>query len=241
MYKSSNDNWVYQLFFEQSGRGEVKVMSRLGRRKSRIGTIIYNHIINNKREYLTVTILFFMGLIISIIFFNNSNEITLNEISTYLNNLFNNIKNNENIDLGKILKESLIYNLTITLLLWFGASTIIGIPIVYSSIVLKGFSMGYTISSLLFIYGLSNGLLFSICFLLLHNIIFVPTMFAISVSGVKLYKSIMKNKQRENIKLEILRHTIFCFVMLLGMVMSAVVETYLSTNISVILLKNINF
>jgi len=220
-------------------------MSRIGfknsSRKSKIGNIIYNHIINNKREYLTVTILFFMGLIISIIFFNNSNEITLNEISTYLNNLFNNIKNNENIDLGKILKESLIYNLTITLLLWFGASTIIGIPIVYSSIVLKGFSMGYTISSLLFIYGLSNGLLFSICFLLLHNIIFVPTMFAISVSGVKLYKSIMKNKQRENIKLEILRHTIFCFVMLLGMVMSAVVETYLSTNISVILLKNINF
>jgi len=216
-------------------------MNRYRGRKSKIGTIIYNHIINNKREYLTVTILFFMGLIISIIFFNNSNEITLNEISTYLNNLFNNIKNNENIDLGKILKESLIYNLTITLLLWFGASTIIGIPIVYSSIVLKGFSMGYTISSLLFIYGLSNGLLFSICFLLLHNIIFVPTMFAISVSGVKLYKSIMKNKQRENIKLEILRHTIFCFVMLLGMVMSAVVETYLSTNISVILLKNINF
>ena len=116
-------------------------MYRYRGKKSKIGTIIYNHIINNKREYLTVTILFFVGLIISIIIFNNSNEETLIEVSTYLNNLFNNIKNNEEIDLLKILKESLVYNLTITLLLWFGASTIIGIPIVYGSIVLKGFSL----------------------------------------------------------------------------------------------------
>ena len=214
-------------------------MSRLRGRKSKIGTIIYNHIINNKREYLTVTILFFIGLIISIIIFNNSNEETLDEISTYLNNLFNNIKNYENIDLLKILKEAIIYNFTITLLLWFGASTIIGIPIVYGTIILKGFSIGYTISSILIVFGQWNGLLISISFLLLHNIIFVPTMFAISVSGVKLYKSIMKNKQRENIKLEILRHTIFCFIMLLGMLISALIETYISTNISIILLKYI--
>ena len=91
-------------------------MYRYRGRKSKIGTIIYNHIINNKREYLTVTILFFIGLIISITIFNNSNEEIVAEISTYLNNLFNNIKNNENMDLFPILKESLIYNLTITLL-----------------------------------------------------------------------------------------------------------------------------
>lgn len=216
-------------------------MSRLMRRKSKIGTTIFNHIINNKREYLIVTILFFIGLIISIIVFNNSSDEALVEVSSYLNNLFNNIKNYENIDLLKILKESIIYNITITLILWFGASTIVGIPIVYGTIILKGFSIGYTISSFLNVFGPGNGLLIAISFLLLHNIIFVPTMFAICVSGVKLYKSIMKNKQRENIKLEILRHTIFCFIMLLGMVLSALIETYVSTNLAIILFKNINF
>ena len=216
-------------------------MSRVKRKKSKIGTIIYNHIINNKREYLTITILFFVGLIISIIFFNNSSEEILMEINIYLNNLFNNIKNSENINLIQILKEALIYNLIITLLLWFGASTIIGIPIVYGTIVLKGFSIGYTISGILVVFGAWKGLLFSNSFILLHNIIFLPAMFAISVSGVKLYKSIMKNKERENIKLEILRHTIFCLIMLLGMLIAAFVETYLSTNISIILLKNIKF
>lgn len=214
-------------------------MARFRGRKSKIGTTIYNHIINNKREYLTVTILFFVGLIISIILFNNSNEDTLTEINTYLNTLFNNIKNYENIDLLKILKEAIIHNITITVLLWFGAGAIIGIPIVYGTIIIKGFSIGYTISSILTVFGPVKGLLIAISFLLLHNIIFVPTMLAISVSGVKLYKSTMKNKQRANIKLEILRHTIFCFIMLIGMIIAAFVETYLSTNLAVILLKSI--
>jgi len=216
-------------------------MSRLKKKNSKFRTIIYNHIINNKREYLTITILFFVGLIISIILFNNLSEKALGEINTYLNSLFNNIKNYENIDLLKILEESIVNNITITVLLWFGASTIIGIPIVYGTIIIKGFSLGYTISCVLNVFGQWNGLLFSISFLLLHNIIFIPTMFAVSISGIKLYKSIIRNKQRDNIKLEILRHTVFCFIMLLGMLISAVIETYISTNISVILLKNIKF
>ncbi len=214
-------------------------MYRINGRKSKIGAILYNHISNNKREYLIITILFFIGLLASILFFNNSNEDTLIEINTYLNELFNNIKNYESVDLLNILKESIVHNLTITVLLWFGASTIIGIPIVYGTIILKGFSIGYTISSIINTFGIWNGSLSAFSFILLHNIIFIPTIFAISVSGVKLYKSIMKNKERENIKLEILRHTIFCFIMLIGMLISSLIETYISTNISVILLKYI--
>jgi len=214
-------------------------MNRLEGRKSKIGTIIYNHIINNKREYLIVSILFFIGLIISVIFVNNTNENTLNDISDYITDLVNKVKTYESVDLLKLLKNSIIYNTLITLLLWFGASTIIGIPIVYGTIVFKGFSVGYTISSLIAVLGIGNGILIAMSFTLLHNAIFIPTMIAICVSGVKLYKSIMKNKQRENIKLEILRHTIFCLIMLISMVLSSIVEIYLSTNISVILLKNI--
>jgi len=214
-------------------------MYNVRNRKSKIKTILYNHIFNNKREYLIITILFFVGLILSIIFINNASENVLNQINEYLNNLLNNVKNYEQIDFLSLFKESIMHNIIITVLLWFGASTIIGIPIVYGTIVVKGFSIGYTVSSLLTTFGIWNGIIISTSFMFLHNIIFIPTMFAISVSGVKLYKSIMKNKQRENIKLEILRHTIFCFIMLLGMTISSIIETYLSTNLAVILIKNI--
>lgn len=214
-------------------------MERLKGKESKVGTIIYNHIINNKREYLIITILFFIGLITSVIFINNVNIEKLNETNRYLINLVNNIKAYENIDLFKLLKSSVWNNIAITLILWFGASTIIGIPIVYGTAALKGFSIGCTISSIISAFGIGSGIIISLSFLLLHNIIFIPTMFAICVSGVKLYKSIMRNKQRENIKLEILRHTIFCGIMLVFMLISSIVEVYLSTNIAMILLKYI--
>lgn len=216
-------------------------MARVIGKKSKVRTIIYNHILNNKREYLIISILFFVGLIMSIILFNNLSEKNLISISEYLNNLFDNIKNYENIDLFKIFKKAIKYNFIIVVLLWFGASTIIGAPILYGTITLKGFLMGYTICSILSVLDLWNGLLISISLLLLHNIIFIPVMFGVSVSGLKLYKVIMKNKSREDIKLEILRHTIFCFIMLIVMVSSAFVESYVSTSISINLLKNIKF
>lgn len=214
-------------------------MSRLRSKKSKIKEIIYSHVKNNKREYLIITILFFIGIILSIILFNNLNEQNIIQINDYLNALFDKMKTNINIDFFKLLKESIINNIILAIILWFGAPTIIGIPVVYSAIILKGFSIGYTISAILATLGIWNGLLISTSFLILHNIILVPSMFAVSVSGLKLYKSIMKNKQRENVKFEVLRHTIFCFIMLLFMIIASVLESYLSTNIGIILIKNI--
>ena len=208
-------------------------------RKSRIGTILHNHINNNKREYLIITILFFIGIITSVIFINNVNMEKIDETNKYLTDLVNNIKVYENVDLFKLLNNSIWYNILITLILWFGASTIVGIPVVYGAVILKGFSIGCTISSLINAFGMGKGLLISLSFLLLHNIIFIPIMFATCVSGVKLYKSIMKNKQRDNIKFEILRHTIFCGIMIVFMLISSIVEVYISTNMSMILLKYI--
>lgn len=218
-------------------------MSRLNinksKKKSKIGMILYNHIINNKRGYFIVTILFFIGLIIGVLFINGINNTKIEEINIYLNNIVKNIKSYENINYGSLFKRSLSSNFIMIILLWFGASTIIGIPIVYSTILLKGFCMGYTISSIIACFGLGRGILISISIMLLHNIIFVPAMLATSVSGIKLYQSIMKNKDRDNIKIEILRHTIFCIFMFILILLSSIIEVYVSTNFFIILLKKI--
>ena len=83
--------------------------------------------------------------------------------------------------------------------------------------------------------GLSKGLMFVLISLLLQNLIFIPAILALAVSGFKLYKSIIKDKRRENIKLEIVRHTIFSLIMLILLCLSSIVETFISTQI----LKNL--
>ena len=60
---------------------------------------------------------------------------------------------------------------------------------------------------------------------------------AISVSGFKLYKSIVKDKRKENVKIEIIRHTIFSALMTILLCLSSVVEVFVSNNLLKIIVK----
>ena len=47
----------------------------------------------------------------------------------------------------------------------------------------------------------------------------------------------MADKRKENIKLEILRHTVFSLLILAGLIISSIIETYISKNIFMFLIK----
>ena len=209
------------------------------KRKSKIGNVLYNHIINNKRGYFIISILFFIGLILGVLVVYNINDTKIEEINNYFYNIVKNIKSYQNIDFESLFKQSVISNFIMVIVLWFGASTIIGILILYGTIIFRGFSIGYTISCIIAYWGIGKGTLIALSINLLHNIAFIPAMFGISVSGVKLYQSIMKNRDTDNIKLEMLRHTIFSVFMLGLMLISSIIEVYGSTNIFIMLLKKI--
>ena len=69
----------------------------------------------------------------------------------------------------------------------------------------------------------------------MQNIIIIPCMIAIAVSGMKLYASIAKDKRKENIKLEVVRHTIFSICMCIGLVIASFIEAYVSSNLMMML------
>lgn len=211
------------------------------RGKSKFNTIITNHIINNKKNYLIAILLFLIGLIIGIMFINNVSDSQYTEISEYIKQLVNNMKSMEKINYVELLKQSFQSNLVLVIIMWLASSTIIGIPIVYGMISFRGFILGYTISSIISSIGIGNGIIFSLSSLLLHNIIFIPVFLATSVSGMKLYKSIIKNRERENVKIEFIRHTMFCTIMLLLLVVASLIEVYISTNLSKFLVYYIKF
>lgn len=80
-------------------------------------------------------------------------------------------------------------------------------------------------------------MLFTIITLLLQNLIFIPAILALAVSGFKLYKSIIKDTNKENVKVEILRHTVFSLLMLALMIGASLVEIFISTNLLKIFVK----
>lgn len=199
--------------------------------------VIQENIAKNIKIYTILVIIFMLGLIIGIIVVNNAQNAQKAEINDYINTFINDLKNGAKIDYFKLLKTSFGNNFFTVLILWFMSSTVIGIPIVYGEIGYKGFCLGYTISSVVATLGTGKGILFVITSMLLHNIIFIPCLLLLAVSGINLYKSIIRDRRKENIKIEIIRHTIFSIIIIVVLFIASLIETYISSNLLISIVK----
>lgn len=214
-------------------------MRKQEKSKMKIFEIVNSHIRKNAKEYLIASIIFLIGIVIGITFVNNMNESQRQEIKDYLSTFENCIDTDYKINTSNLLKNSIINNTVTAVALCFIGSTVIGMPIVYIIIATKGFSLGYAISSIMITYKIWKAIGFSLSSLLLQNIIIIPCLLALTVSGMKLHKSIIKDKRRENVKLEIVRHLIFSTCIATVLVISSLIEVYVSSNISTFLIKTL--
>lgn len=197
----------------------------------KIKNTIKEHLLNNKKPYILTTLLFIIGIFLGVLFINHIQEAQKTEISEYLNTFIQNFKNVETLNQTELLRTSLQQNMMLAVILWFFGTTVIGLPIVFGIVLYRGFCLGYTIAVITSVLGIAKGLLFTSVTLILPNIVFIPALLALAVSGFKLYQSIVKDKRKENIKLEIIRHTIFCLIMAVILILASVVEVFIATNI----------
>ena len=207
------------------------------RKKAGIKDFILRNIHDNLKSYLIVIILFIIGIVAGVIFINNANEAQGVEIQDYINSFISSLKQDYHIDKMELLKSSLWDNFILIISMWFIGSTVIGIPIVFGIVIFRGFCIGYAVSSAVAVLGAQKGIIFLFTTMFLQNIIFIPIIVCMAVSCIRLYKSIMKDKRRENIKLEIIRHTLVSIMLFIVLVIATLIEVYISTNLLMLCLN----
>lgn len=201
------------------------------RKRNNIKELILNHLYDNIKLYLIVIIILVIGIVAGVVFINNTNEEEALEIQNYINEFINLLKDGYHIDTGELLRKSLADNLVLLVVMWLLGSTVIGIPIVMGVVLFRGFCIGYSVSAIIATLGVQKGVLFFFTTMFLQNLIFIPVIICMTISCMKLYKSIMKDKRRENIKMEIIRHTLISIVLGILLVIASFIESYLSTNL----------
>lgn len=204
---------------------------RKRRKANNIKQLILNHFYENIKAYIIVIIIFIIGIVAGVIFINNTNETQGTEIQNYITSFINSLKQDYHIDKLELLKKSLGDNFILILTMWFIGSTVIGIPIIFGIVLFRGFCIGYTVSSIIASLGVQKGLIFLFATVFLQNLIFIPVIICMAVSCIRLSKSIMKDKRRENIKVEIIRHTLISIVLIIFLIVASLVESYISTNL----------
>ena len=194
----------------------------------KIKEIMKKYVKNNHKEYILASVIFVIGLFIGVMFVNNLNQDKANMISDYIMQFINNFKQYNQIDKSELFISSVKNNLFLTIVLWIAGTTVIGMPVVLGIILYRGFCLGATISSISMALGIKKGIIFCMLSLFLQNIIFIPAIITIGVSSLKLYKSIISDRRKENIKTQIISHTIISLLMLIILIFSSFFENEVS-------------
>lgn len=206
-------------------------------RKKRNGifTIIKEDIQNNLKSYVIIVIIFAIGVFLGVMLVNQTDS--KDEIQQYINSYIDETKNLQNGDYFGELQKDIKNNIVLVFFLWFAGTTIIGIPIVFGIILFRGFCLGCTIASCVFVLGKIKGLIFIAITILLQNIIFIPAIIILGVSCIKLYNSIIKDRRKENIKVSILKHSIISIIVLGILIISSIIKIEISYRMIVNLIK----
>ena len=213
-------------------RNKWRKHMRKGERRNQIITVITDYVIHNLRQFLLIFIIFLIGIVLGVSYVNKLEGDSQTQVQNYIQNFIDVLKQgNARIDRMSLAKQNLMENLGLVLLLWFAGSTVIGMPVVLGVILYKGFSLGYSVAAVIASLGIQKGSIFALSSIFLQNIIFIPCLLFLGVSGMKLYQAILKDHRKENIKFEIYKHSMMSLILAGISSIGTLIEVYLSTSI----------
>ena len=126
--------------------------------KKRFLDTIKEHILNNKKEYIIVSLIFVIGIFLGVMLINNTKDAEYDSLKNYIVDFMSKFKDMQELDNLSLLKKSILNNVILAVLIWFFGTTVIGIPIVFGIVLYRGFCLGYTISSFISVLGMQKGI-----------------------------------------------------------------------------------
>ena len=164
----------------------------------KIGRVIQVNIKENKYTFLGLFLFYILGIILGSFAVNDLDLQQKDDMTKYLNG-FLKLLNSDEINRMSLFKMSLIDNFKIIAVFWILGFTVIGIPVYYIIIGMKGFTTGFSSGVIMGVLGAKGIMVSTICFLP-KEIIIIPCIIALGVNGIRLSRTwIKKTNKAENI------------------------------------------
>lgn len=185
---------------------------------------IYNTVLPNKRINSFILVLFIIGFLTGAFFLTviNTDEKTL--ITTKITNFITNINNNT-LNSISIFKDNIITNYIFIFILWFLGLSIIGVFINIFLVYLRGFILGFTISSIILTYK-AKGLLFNLIYIVPNELIKILLIILLGTYSVSLSISIVKEllKKKDNNLRRVFKR--YIAVLILSLILGLLTASY---------------
>jgi stage II sporulation protein M len=189
-----------------------------------------NHIQENFWLYVISLLCIFTGIILGIYTVKYMGNGEKGDIVNYLSNFSQNV-GQDGFKYKTIFTDVLKNNISVILVMWFLGLTMVGIPVILVIDVIKGFTIGFSISFLINGLG-TKGIGIVLLGILPQNIIYIPCIVISSVIAMEFSLSILRdkiNKQRVNsIWMKITSYSFIFILVSVFMSIGFVFETYLT-------------
>lgn len=194
--------------------------------------VMYDLVLPNKRINRFVLLLFIIGFISGALFLTIVNtedkEIVISQITNFITNIDNNSVNNLDI-----LKNSLINNYVYIFVIWILGLSIVGVIINIFLVYLKGFILGFTLSSFVLTYKV-KGILFSLIYVFPNELIKILIILLLGVYSLTLSKDIIKEllkKKNNDIRIVFKRYVVVLGISIILVGICSLYEAYVIPNL----------
>lgn len=196
---------------------------------------IQNHLETYEKSYLILFIIFAVGVVLGITLLNNTNEIAKEQVKNYLTNSIENI-DRKKISYFVLFKNSFLEKVQFIIFVSLISLSLIGKYGAIALILLKGFSIGYSISSIIFAYGAGKGTLIVLSLILLTEIMFIPTLFYVVITSIQMFNDFILQNYDTKARM-IIRYVTKILGAILVVAVISLIETFISVNLFLIVEK----
>ncbi|WP_026906614.1 stage II sporulation protein M [Paucisalibacillus globulus] len=207
-------------------------------------TLAMEHIKTHATIYVFMLILFLTGVAFGAIVVNSMGTIQKQDLFFNLERFFGYITTDNTIDKNEILKESFLYHAKYLLLLFILGLSVIGLPVVWVLIFLKGLVVGFSVGFIVSQLGIQGFLLatFSIA---PQNIIVIPiyilagSLSMIFTLGLLNKLFIRKASFSQPVLQPFVKYVSIFVIMLLLSIVPALIEAYIANEAMVSFIKSL--
>ncbi|MBM7569758.1 stage II sporulation protein M [Aquibacillus albus] len=189
------------------------------------------HIRNHAPIYLFMIILFFIGIIFGAVIVNSMNFVQKQDLFFYLDQFFGQLLEGTTVDKQEMLKSTFFYHVNYLLLLFVLGLSIIGLPIIWILLFVKGVVVGFSVG--FFVNQLGwKGLVFATASIAPQNLLVIPVYLIAGslamIFSLHLLRKLVSRKLQKPILPPFVRYSSL-FVLLITIIgLASLIETFLS-------------
>jgi len=196
-----------------------------------IQSLMINHIRSHITIYTFMTVLFLTGIVFGAVIVNSMNFVQKQDLFFHLEQFFGQIATQNIMTHGEIFKQSLMYHIKFLLFLFILGISIIGLPIIWILIFLKGLVVGFTVGFIVNQLGI-NGLVLATLSVAPQNMIIVPIYIGASslamIFSVALLEKLFTKRVATSIMLPFSRYLTVYVLLIASTTIGALFEAFIA-------------